>query len=268
MTFAELVLHGSIYAFIGIFAGLMAGTLGIGGGIIVVPGLVLLFQLNQVIPEALLMQVAAGTSLATMIFTSVAALRAHHDMGTILWPVFNKLWPGIVLGVIVGALLAQVIPTHWLKLILAVFLLFVAFKMLMDNHAHRKVRFPPDWINRLISFLIGSKSGLLGIGGGSLIVPYLSYCGVDLRKIPPVSNLCTFIVGVLGALSFMLTGYKEMMAIPYATGYIYWPAVLLIAIPSSLIAPFGAKLNYILPVKQLKYAFIVILLLTALKMFF
>jgi uncharacterized protein len=268
MTFAELLLYGSIYAFIGIFAGLMAGIFGIGGGILVVPGLVLIFQLNQLVPESLVMYVAAGTSLTVMIFTSLVSIKAHHKIAAILWPVFNKLWPGIVLGVITGALLAEFIPTYWLKFILAVFLLFIAFKMLTKHHARPHVHFPANWINKLITFLIGMKSGLLGIGGGTLIIPYLAYCGVKTRQIPPVSNLCTLIVGFIGALVFLITGRKEMAAIPYATGYIYWPAVLLIAIPSSIIAPLGAKLNYLLPVKQLKYAFIVILLLTAIKMFF
>lgn len=268
MTFSELLLNGAIYAFIGAFAGLMAGILGIGGGIVVVPGLVLIFQLNHFIPESMMMHVAAGTSLAVMIFTSQSAIRAHYKVGGILWPVFNKLWPGIVIGVITGAVIADFISTYVLKIMFAVFLLFVVFKMLSDMHVTHPERFPGTWFNRFISFLIGLKSGLLGVGGGILIIPYLTYCGVDARKIAPVSNLCTFAVGLIGTLVFMMTGQTEMAAIPYSTGYVYWPAVLLIAIPSSLIAPLGAKLNYVLPVKQLKYVFIVVLLLTAIKMLF
>lgn len=264
----DMLLHGAIYLFIGVFAGLMAGILGVGGGIIVVPGLMFIFQLTRVVPELIIMHVAAGTSLAIMIFTSQASLRAHYKLGEILWSVFNKLWPGIVIGTMFGAVLAEYISTYWLKIIFAVFILFVALKMLMDMHVSHSKRFPKPWINRLISFLIGFKSGLLGVGGGVLIIPYLTYCGVAVRKIAAVSNLCTFIVALVGTVVFIITGRHEMAAIPYATGYVYWPAVLWVAIPSSLIAPFGAKLNYLLPVQQLKYGFIVLLFLTAIKMLF
>lgn len=264
----NLLIDGSIYALIGVFAGLMAGILGVGGGIIVVPGLVFIFQLKQLIPEEVVMHVAAGTSLAVMIFTAQASLRAHYKMGEILWSVFNKLWPGIVMGTVSGAVLAGFISTYWLKIIFAIFLLFVVVKMLTDIHVERAERFPKPWLNGLVSFLIGLKSGLLGIGGGVLIIPYLGYCGVAVRKIPAVSNLCTFAVALVGAVAFMVTGRYEMAAIPYSTGYVYWPAVLWVAIPSCFIAPYGTKLNYLLPVQQLKYGFITILFLTAIKMFF
>lgn len=264
----ELLLNGSIYVLIGVFAGLMAGILGIGGGIIVVPGLVFIFQLNHLIPQNIVMHVAAGTSLAVMIFTSIAALQAHYRLGEILWGTFNKLWPGIALGTISGAVLAEFIATEWLKLIFAVFLLSVAVKMLMDFKVTHVERFPNNGINRLVSYVIGLKSGLLGVGGGVLIIPYLTYCGVDTRKIAAVSNLCTLTVAIVGTITFVVTGLSDTAAIHNTLGYIYWPAVILVAIPSAIIAPLGAKLNYMLPVQHLKYGFIVILILTALKMLF
>ena len=263
-----LLLNVVVYALIGAFAGLMAGILGIGGGIVVVPGLVLVFQHSQLIPTDLIMHVAAGTSLAVMILTSQSSLRAHLKLGDVLWTIFNKLWPGIVVGTILGALIATWIPTHWLKIIFAVFLFLVAIKMLTDMHVAHPESFPSKWINRLISFLIGLKSGLLGVGGGVLIVPYLTYCGVGVRKIAAVSNLCTLTVAVVGTMVFMITGQHEMHSIPYSTGYIYWPAVLWVAMSSSLTAPLGARLNYTVPVKQLKYGFILILLITATNMLF
>ncbi|TAL59076.1 MAG: sulfite exporter TauE/SafE family protein [Legionella sp.] len=268
MIMADMLLHGAIYAFIGAFAGLMSGILGIGGGVVVVPGLVFLFQHSHIIPEDAIMHVAAGTSLAVMIITSQSSLRAHLKLGEVLWPVFKKLWLGIALGTIAGALLATLLSTYWLKIIFACFLFLIALKMLTDMHVAHPERFPPNWVNRLVSFLIGLKSGLLGVGGGVLIIPYLTYCGIEVRKIAPVSNLCTFTVAVVGTIAFTLTGFQEMRSVPFALGYVYWPAVLWVAIPSSLIAPWGAKLNYKLPIKQLKYGFIVILILTATKMLF
>jgi uncharacterized membrane protein YfcA len=264
----DFLYHGAIYTSLGVLAGLMAGILGVGGGIIVIPGLVLVFQFFELIPEQFIMHVAAGTSLAIMIFNSLASLRAHFRIGEILWPVFNYLWPGVVAGVIVGAVIADFIPNHWLKILFGLFLLFIVLKMLTDIHVIEHIeRVPRAWLNRLISFLIGLKSGLLGVGGGILIIPYLTYRGVAIRKIAAVSNLCTLSVALTGTIMFIIIGLDEMR-VPYSTGYVYWPAVLWAAIPSIFVAPLGAKLNYILPIMHLKYVFIVVLLLTAIKMLF
>lgn len=268
MTVTELLLNGTVFVLIGSFAGLMAGILGIGGGVVVVPGLLFVFQFSHFIPPELSMHVAAGSSLAAMIVTSQASIRAHLKLGHVLWDIFHTLWPGILLGTIIGALIANSVPTHWLKIIFALFIFLVALKMLIDVNLPHATRAPPLWVNRLVSFVIGLKSGLLGVGGGILIVPYLTYCGIDARKITAVSNLCTFTVGLVGTLVFMMTGRAEMGSIPYSTGFVYWPAVVAVGIPSSLVAPFGARLSYRLPVKQLKYAFILILLITAINLLF
>lgn len=268
MILSDVLLSGSIFILIGALAGLMAGAIGIGGGIIIVPGLVIVFQLNHLIPESIMMHAAAGTSLAIMIFTSLAAIGVHYKIGEILWSIFDKLWPGLVLGVISGVILADFVSTYWLEIIFGIFLLMIALRMIINLHVAQSRQFPGYWINGLISYLIGVLSGLLGVGGGVLIIPYLTYCGVDARKISAVSNLCALSVGTIGALVFMITGQKEMASISYSTGYIFWPAVFLVGISSSLIAPIGAKLNYVLPLHYLKYGFIVILLLTAIKMLF
>jgi uncharacterized membrane protein YfcA len=268
MMTIDLLVYVMMYLCIGVFAGLMAGILGIGGGIIVVPGLLFVFQYYQLIPDDLSMHVAAGTSLTVMIFTSLSALYAHTQLGNILWPIFNKLCPGLVFGVVCGAVVAEWVPTHWLKILFGIFLLFVSFKMLRDIHVIHSEKVPGTWLNRCVSYLIGLKSGLLGVGGGILIIPYLTYCGTTPRKIAPISNLCTLSVGLVGAFIFMITGYHEMADIPYSLGFVYWPAVILVAISSSIIAPIGAKLSYIVPLQQLKYVFIVILLLTSVKMMF
>lgn len=266
MILSEIVANGSIYALAGAFAGLMSGIMGIGGGIIVVPALLFIFQHHSAFPPEYTMHFAAGTSLAVMLFTSQSSVRAHFKRSDILWDVYNRLWPGIVLGSITGALLADQMPTHWLQILFGLFLLLVAIKMLSDIHVTRPHQFPRPWINRLISFLIGCKSGLLGVGGGTVIIPYLSYCGVEMKKIAPVSALCTMTVAVLGTITFIITGSNEAGLPAYTTGYVYWPAVLFVAIPSSFFAPIGANLTYTMPVKQLKYAFIVILFMTALDL--
>lgn len=263
-----LILHGMIYALIGVFAGLMAGLFGIGGGLVVVPGLAFVFQQTRAIPENIIMYVAVGTSLAAMIITTIASLRAHHKMGSILWSVFYKLWPGLVAGTVIGSIVAAWIPTQWLAMFFAVFLLCMAIKMLIPTDVNRKEHVLNKWINYAINFLIGTNSGLLGVGGGILIVPYLTYCGIEIRKIAAVSNLCALVIALVGTIAFIITGYKITALIPDTIGYVYWPAVILIGIPSSLMAPVGARLNYKLPVHQLKYGFVALLILTAINMLF
>ncbi len=268
MTLPQLIHHGLIYIGIGAFAGIMAGVLGIGGGIVVVPGLLYIFHASHLIPDELSMQVAAGTSLAIMILTSQSSLRAHLTYGEMMWPVFNKLWPGLLIGTVFGVLLAHWIPTLWLKLIFALFLLAVAFKMLTEVEVTHPYQFPGKGLNHLINGFTGLLSGLLGIGGGILTVTYLTYCGIPVRKIAGVTNLCTLVVAVVGTLMFMITGISFTADIPYSTGYVYWPAVLFVAIPSMWFAPVGAGLNYKLPPKQLRYGFIIVLIVTAANMIF
>nr|WP_241480310.1 sulfite exporter TauE/SafE family protein [Legionella norrlandica] len=263
---AELLVNGIIYITIGAFAGIMAGALGVGGGLVVVPGLAYIFQHSQIIPADAVMHVAAGCSLTVMIFTSYASLKAHNKMDEILLPIFKKLWPGLMFGTVFGALIASVISTNLLKIIFGLFLIAIAIKMFLDGHVSHSDQFPGHWVNALLSSAIGSVSGLLGVGGGVMVIPYLTYCGVPIRKIPAISNLGTFVVGIVGTIMFMITGTLEMPKISYSWGYIYWPAVLGVTIPSTLIAPLGVKLNYILPINYLRYGFIVILFITAIHM--
>ncbi|RUR13138.1 sulfite exporter TauE/SafE family protein [Legionella sp. km772] len=244
----------------------MAGALGLGGGIVVVPGLVFFFQLTGVIPAESIMHVAIASSLAVILFTSLASLNSHRRMGEIAWPVFSKLSPGLALGACLGALSSAFIPTSVLKIIFTVFLFGVALKMVLDLHRSHEPHFLPTWLYVLSSLLIGCIAAILGVGGGVLLIPFLTYVGIESRKIAPLSNLGGLIIATVGMVLLMIGGFNEMAHVPYTLGYIYWPAVLGIAIPSSLIAPFGAKLNYILPMHYLKYGFIVILILTAIKM--
>ena len=268
MMITAILENGAIYAMTGAFAGLMAGILGIGGGMIVVPALVYIFHHAQVVPASVEMHVAAGSSFAIMIFTAQASIRAHHRQGTILWSVYQLLWPAIALGTVFGALFAVILPTYWLKIILGVVLLCIAIKMLFNLKVSHPHHFPSTWVNRLIGFLIGFKSGLLGIGGGAVIVPYLSFCGVETRKIPGVSALCTLTVAVIGTVAVMITGHNYQGLPVYSTGFVYWPAVFCVAVPSVLFAPIGARLTYILPIRELKYGFVVILLFAACSLIF
>jgi uncharacterized protein len=263
---SEILTDGFFYALAGVFAGLMSGLMGLGGGLVVVPALLIIFQHNPAIAPQIAMQLAAGTSLAIMLFTSQASIRAHYKLGDILWGVYRRLAGGIIIGTIMGCLLAAYMPTSWLRWVLIVVLLMVAVKMLLDVNAILPARFPPAWVNALVSWVIGFKSGLLGLGGGILIIPYLTYCGVEMRKIAAVSALCTMTVAIIGTATVIITGANAPGLPPYSTGFVYWIAVVFVSIPSALMAPLGARLTYIVPVKQLRYGFIFILLVTIINL--
>ncbi|MCX7115238.1 MAG: sulfite exporter TauE/SafE family protein [Gammaproteobacteria bacterium] len=257
-----------LYILAGALTGILSGVLGIGGGIIVVPALLFIFEMEPGIPDAISMHMAAGSSLAVMLFTSFAAVLAHYRLEPILWWVYQRLWLGIVLGTVFGVLMATQLPTGWLRILFAFFLLFIAYKMVMHKESivQKEVSFPSDWVGRLVTFFIGVQSGLLGIGGSVLIIPYLTYCGIEPRRIVPVSSLCTLTVAWIGTATFILSR-NEAVTTHYATGYIYWPAVMWVALSSMLFAPLGAKLSYQLPIQLTRYLFVGILLVTSVGLF-
>lgn len=252
-----------IYGITGLLTGFIAGLLGIGGGIIVVPALLYIFNYTGDVPQAEAIHYAAGTSLAIMIFTALSSVIAHQRKNGMLWNIYVRIFPGIVLGTITGALLSYQIPTQLLKIILGLFLLFIAFEMIYKPRICMRSEFPSPLINRLISFLIGLKSGLLGIGGGVLIIPYLSYCGVQSRQTAGITSLCTLTIALIGTSAFFMTAIAKNDPTQWTTGYIYWPAVVFIAIPSILLAPLGAYFSYRLPIDLLKHLFTGILIIVA-----
>lgn len=268
MILSAVFYNSLIYVGAGIFAGLVSGLMGVGGGMVVVPALAFLFQKNPAIPAEYIMPMAIGTSLAVMVVTAQSTIRFHYKKGNIVWPIYKRLAPGIGLGTVCGALLTDKLPTGILKLLFALFLIFIALKMLFDMHQKilPKHQFPKPYNNQIISFFIGCQSGLLGVGGGALIIPYLNYCGMDLKKITPIAALCTITVAVIGTLAFISIGAFKINLPPHSSGFVYWPAVLGIAIPSSFLAPFGARLTYVLPVRYLKYFFIVLMLATTMEL--
>ncbi|MGQ3889170.1 sulfite exporter TauE/SafE family protein [Legionella sp. CNM-1927-20] len=262
-----MILTTFLYSFTGIVAGLMSGMIGIGGGIIIVPALLFIFQYIGKMPADLAIHLATGTSLATILLISQATVRAHYRRGTILWWTYLKLALGIFLGTFVGVLLSNYLPVIWLERILAFFLLLIAMERIFNLKLKQPtLHYPSTGLNILISFFIGLISGLLGIGGGVLIIPYLSYCGLDIKKITPIAALCIMTAAIVGTIMFMIIGLSEATLPAYSTGYVYWPAVLCIALPSILGAWWGVKLTYLLSPKHLEYVFILILLITSIQL--
>jgi len=254
-----------IYLALGAFAGTLAGMLGVGGGLVIVPVLAWVF-LGFGFDGSVIMHLAVGTSLATIVFTSVSSVRAHHQRGAVQWPAVVRLMPGLVFGVAIGALLADKLPTPALRTVFGVFELLVAAQMGFSllPEAHREL--PGRWGMTLAGTVIGSVSAVVGIGGGTLTVPFLLWCGVAMRQAVATSAACGLPIAVAGAVAFAYVGGGNQNLPPYAFGYLYLPALLGVAASSILFAPLGARLAHTLPTIALKRFFAIFLAVLGVKM--
>jgi uncharacterized membrane protein YfcA len=253
------------YGVLGAFAGGLAGLLGVGGGLVIVPVLALLFHHAGIAPSVL-MHLAIGTSLATIVFTSLSSVWAHHRRGAVRWEVFVALTPGIVVGALAGAWLADRLPSANLRTVFGLFELAVALQMGLNLRPSPQRRLPGRLGMGLAGGGIGTLSALVGIGGGTMTVPFLQWCNVPMRQAVATSAACGLPIAVAGAVGFLLAGQGEVELPAASSGYIYWPAFFGIVAMSMLFAPLGARLAHALPAPLLKRFFAAFLLLLALRM--
>ena len=253
------------YLSLGAVVGLLAGLLGIGGGLIIVPGLLWIFS-TQAVTDARQIHLAVGTSLAVILLTAMASVRGHQRQGAVLWPVVLGLTPGLFISGIGGALFAGQLSSRVLTLIFAIFALLVALVMVLDLRPRASRHLPPRSGLTLTGLGIGALSTLVGIGGGSLTTPYLLWCNISLRQAIATSAACGLPIACAGAGTYLLTGLDAPGLPPGSSGYIYWPAVVGIAASSMLLAPLGASLTHRLSVYWLKKAFALLLIVVALRL--
>lgn len=253
-----------IFVTIGAFAGTMSGLLGIGGGMVVVPSLAFAFHLVG-FPQASIMQMAAGTSLAVMVCTAQASARAHHREVDIEWGIYQKLVAGIIPGTLIGALIADKLHTHMLSIILGILLIVVSMRIFLLKEPKPTHHLPNRFFMFAVGLIVGAKSGLLGLGGGVITIPFLTYCNVSMRRAVGVSILCSFTIAVIGTLATLYTGLDYHGLPGWRTGYVFWPAVLCIAIPSMIMAPYAARWSHKIPERRLKRFFAIFLLLAGIS---
>jgi hypothetical protein len=258
------------YGLLGAFAGTLAGLLGVGGGLVIVPVLIFLWQ-PEILGGAPLggsqaVQLAIGTSLAVIVFTSFSSVSAHHRHGSVLWPVFWRLTPGILLGTFLGAMLASSLPQNDLKTVFGLFELLVAAQMMMGIRKLKQWDMPGPLGLGLAGSIIGAISALVGIGGGTMTVPFLNACKLRMQQAVGTSAACGLPIAVGGALSYMVLGWGSMQLPAGAIGFVYGPALLGIAVTSMLFAPLGAALAHRLPTLVLKKVFAGFLVLLGLWM--
>lgn len=251
-----------LYALTGILAGTLAGLFGVGGGVIVVPALVFIYSLAH-FPAYIIMHMAIGTSLAAMVSTAVSSVISHHRREAVLWPLFWQLLPGLIIGTVMGAILASSLQTLILRNIFGIFLLVVALRMFLRSDDKSDRQLPGGVINSFFGALIGFLSGMLGIGGGAVTIPLLHHYGVPLPKASGTSAAVSFPIAITGAISVIFTGWHVASTIPHATGYIYWPAAIIIGIFSVAAVSLGSILALRLPVALLQKIFAVLLIIIA-----
>ncbi len=262
----SLIMVYIAYGFIGALSGVLGGMLGIGGGIITVPCLLFLFHYID-IPQTYIMHMAIATSLAAMIFNTFAATRAQNKRKAVVWDVFKKLLPGIVVGSLIGAFIALWLSSVALEIFFGVFLLTLAIRFYFQRPASSEThKLPHPFILNLFSASVGALSNLLGIGGGSVTVPILTSFKMQVKNAIGTSSAVTLVTTVCGTITYLILGIG---VVPRSDtiGLINIPAFLIIGIVAFLAAPYGVKLTHEINPAKVRKIFAIVLALTGLSFF-
>ncbi len=253
------------YPLLGVFAGFVAGLFGVGGGLTIVPLLFMLFT-AQAFPVEHSMHLALGTSMATIVFTSIASMRAHHGHGAVRWDIVRSFAPGLMIGTLSGSFFATWIPTRPLAMVFTAIVYYASLQMILDFKPKPHRQLPGNIAMAVAGTLIGIVSSLVAAGGGFLSIPFMVFCNVVIHQAVGTSAALGFPIAVAGTLGYILSGFKAQGLPEYSLGYVYLPAFIGVVAISFLMAPVGARLAHKLPVKQLKRAFGGFLALLASKM--
>jgi uncharacterized membrane protein YfcA len=251
-----------VFVVLGCVVGFLAGLLGIGGGMTMVPILTILFT-REAFPLAHVVHMAIATSTATIIFTSISSAREHHRHGAVLWPVVAGLAPGIIVGSLIGPQVIGGMSTSAVALFFGVFVAFSATQMLFDKKP-KPTRELPGKVGLFgVGGGIGLVSSMVGAGGGFLSVPFMSWCNVKIHNAVATSAALGLPIAIAGTVGFVIAGLRLQGMPPLTLGYIYLPALFAIVAASMLLAPMGARTAHKWPVKKLKRAFALLLYVLA-----
>ncbi len=257
MDLPVLLLSGAV-------AGTLAGLLGIGGGVIIVPIVTLLFE-GHGVPHGTAIKLALGTSLATIVVTAVSSIYTHHRKGAVDWKLFGVMGPAVFVGSLIGALLADIIPGEVLYIAFIAFLFAISVQMAMSRvSAHRSL--PGSPALAATSVAVGVVSALMGIGGGAMHVPFLSYCGVPVKRAIATAAAVGLPLALSATAGYIIGGLNEADTPPGSIGYVNLPVFGGVVAASLLFAPFGATLAHKLPDLLLRRLFAIFLFVLASRM--
>lgn len=243
---------------LGACTGFLAGLLGIGGGMLMVPFITFILT-SRGFPEELAMKMAVATSLATICFTSLSSVRAHHIRGAVLWPLVRRLAPGILLGSLIGAQVAVALPGKILSMIFSAFVAFAATQMLLDRKPKPGRALPALAGSFGMGSVIGMACALVGAGGAFISVPFMTWCNVKIHDAVGTSAALGFPVALAGTVGYLWAGRELTNTVPGTFGYLYLPALLTVALASMCTAPVGARIAHGTDIRPLKKIFAVVL---------
>ncbi len=253
------------YAAIGAAVGFFAGLLGIGGGAIMVPLLVMVFE-AQGLPQAQLMHLAVASGMASILFTSLSSMRAHAVRGSVRWDLALALTPGILVGGLLGSSLTVWISTQVFAALFTVVVYFAATNILIDRKPKPSRQLPGAPGAMLVGLVISFVSSLAALGGAFLTIPFALYCNVPMLQAIGTSAIVGFPIALAGSIGFIVAGWGKSGLPPHSIGYVYLPAVLGMTLASVLTAPLGAAAAHRLPTRRLKQVFALLLYGLATKM--
>ncbi|MER2634643.1 MAG: sulfite exporter TauE/SafE family protein [Rhizobiaceae bacterium] len=263
-----LILAIGALVFAGVTGGLLAGMLGVGGGIIIVPIFYTVLTALGIEP-ARAIKVAVATSLATIIATSLASVRSHHRRSSVMWPLVRSWFVPIVLGVVAGTLVGGYVDGRLLTTVFAIVALVIAVRTVLVRSVPRDgAGFPNRFATWFFGGVVGLVSTLMGIGGGTLSVPILTTFGYDVRKAVGTASAIGFLIGVPGTLGYIVTGMAVPGRPPFSLGYVSIPSALALLPLTMLMAPVGARIAHAIKPRTLELWFALFLSVTAAKMIF
>lgn len=254
-----------IYVAAGLFTGFLAGLLGLGGAMILVPLLISTFS-RQHFPADHIYLMAVGTTFANILFTSFSSMVAHHRRGGVLWPAFRALAPGVVLGTLAGTTVAAHAPAKILEAVFVGFLVWIATRMLLGKKEAARGEMPGALRLFGSGIGIGGFCSLIGAGGGTLVVPLVSRGDVKFSQAIGTAAAVGFPIALAGVVGYVLNGLHASGLPPYSLGYVYLPALIGLTGAAMLAAPYGVRLAHRLPVERLRRIFAVLLYVLAVKM--
>jgi uncharacterized protein len=258
MTDISMVLVAELLA-LGAVTGFLAGLLGVGGGMMMVPFMTWILSTRGVEP-GLAVKMAIATSMATILFTSISSVRAHHARGAVRWDVLRALAPGVIGGgLLSGAGLFAVLKGQGLALFFSLFIGFSATQMLVDRKPKASRQLPGPWAQGAVGGLIGMLSGLLGAGGAFMSVPFMTWCNVPIRQAVGTSAALGFPIALANTVGYIVAGWGLPPALPGAFGYLFLPALGVAATASVAMAPLGARVAHGTDVGKLKRVFALML---------
>ncbi|MEZ9232291.1 sulfite exporter TauE/SafE family protein [Vibrio amylolyticus] len=265
---SELLLLIVFCAILGSVVGFLAGLLGIGGGLVIVPVLSSILLHFEVLPANQVVVAAIATSLASILFTSTSSAIAHHKNGNVPWDIAPWIMMGVALGALISGFMAALLPEKIVRIVFAVCVVLIAIKMFLSSKSEspKERNMPNKGLLTIFTTITGGLSAMIGIGGGALLVPLLTFFSLDMKKAIGCASACGIVIALFGSVGYISSGSSQFALEDGFAGFVYLPALLGIVCTSWFTAPLGAKSTQHLPVPTIKKIFAALLVIMAANM--